>query len=172
MHSVNAIAGVRQSLAGLQNIQEHPIQQVERIKQALETGKLDTTQLQERLEARFGEAAQGIVSDDGSVDFESLEALIIEHRTTRLEQKLEARFGERVDGLVGDGGRVDVEALSALRTAKLQERLESHFGEDAQSLVGEDGAIDFEGLVALLKEKAHDTPYALGSLPALFGSKA
>ena len=49
---------------------------VDRLRQRVETGELDATRLQERLSAAFGETADDIVGEDGSLDTETPPELI------------------------------------------------------------------------------------------------
>ncbi|MEE9250905.1 MAG: hypothetical protein V3U93_07230, partial [Alphaproteobacteria bacterium] len=96
------------------NIQESAQEQLNHSKERVEAGEIDTVTLQERLEIRFGEAAEGIVGEDGTIDFEKLESVIREQRLSQFQDFLEARFGEDAEGIVGADGTVDTEKLQSL----------------------------------------------------------
>lgn len=127
---------------------------VDHIEKQLDAGKLDTETLDKRLQALFGDAAKGIVAQDGSVDFDRLEKLIVETRSEKLQDRITARFGEEGDGIVGSDGSIDKERLRELfaadRTGKIVDRLANHFGAAARELIGEDGKIDFQALKRLI----------------------
>jgi hypothetical protein len=127
---------------------------VDRLERRLEAGKLDTGALEERLEARFGEAADGIVGEDGSVDFERLETLIVETRSSELQDRLTERFGEAAEGVVSADGTVDKDRLEELvaarRVSRILDRLERRYGKAFGGVVEADGTIDFDALKALL----------------------
>ncbi len=145
------------------NIRGFSQEQLNYPKERVEAGEIDTAKLQKRLEIRFGEAAEGIVGEDGTVDFEKLESLIREQRVSQLQDLLEARFGEDAEGIVGADGTVDSEKLESLireqRVSQFQNFLEARFGEDAEGIVGADGTVDFEALRAFLEEQGLDRPY-------------
>lgn len=127
---------------------------VDHIEARIEAGKLDTATLDKRLQAHFGEAAKGIVGEDGSVDFDRLEKLITETRSAKLQDRISTRFGEDGDGIVGSDGSIDKERLRDLfareRTDHILDRLENKFGDEVRSVVGDDGTIDFDALKAIL----------------------
>lgn len=63
----------------------------------------------------FGSEAGGIVSEDGTVDFEALSSLLVEQREARMQASLAERFGsEAVASVTGEDGEIDHEALRAL----------------------------------------------------------
>lgn len=62
----------------LSNIQESAQEQLNHSKERVEAGEIDTAEFQKRLEIRFGEAAEGIVGEDGTIDFEALRAFLEE----------------------------------------------------------------------------------------------
>jgi len=146
----NQVPGL-QKLAG---IPERAERLVDRFEARQEAGKLDGDKLAERLEARFGEAAEGIVGEDGAVDFERLEALIVETRSAELQGRLTERFGEDALGIVGADGSIDTDRLEELfaerRLERIFDRLEKRFGEDFAGVVADGGSIDFAALKALL----------------------
>ena len=148
---------------GLPNISQVAERRVDHLEARLEAGKLDTETLEKRLEARFGEAAKGIVSKDGSVDFNTLEKLIVETRSAELQERVSARFGDAGDGIIGSDGVIDTERLRELfageRVDRITDWLERNFGEDAvKRVVGEDGKIDFDALRKLVAEAHSDRP--------------
>ena len=128
---------------------------VDHIEKRLEAGKLDTETLDKRLHARFGDRADGIVGEDGKVDFGRLEKLFAEARSGKLQDRLHARFGDAADGIVGPDGNIDKERLGELfaekRIDNILTRLEKKFGAAFEGIVGENGKIDFDALKALLE---------------------
>lgn len=149
-----SLPGIPSGLPGLPQAAE---QQVDRIEKRIEAGKLDTAALEQRLAERFGEDAVGIIGEDGRIDFDRLEKLIVETRSTQLQELLISRFGEAAAGAVGSDGSVDREQLTELfaqrRIEQILGRLEERLGADVPSVVNEDGAIDFEALKALLEDR-------------------
>jgi len=146
---------------GLPNISQVAERRVDHLEARLEAGKLDTATLEKRLEARFGEAAQGIVSEDGSVDFDALEKLIVQSRSAELQERISARFGDAGDDIVDADGVIDTERLRELfageRVDRISNWLERQVGEDAvKRVIGEDGKIDFDALRKLIAEARSD----------------
>ena len=144
------------------DVAETPQKPLERFMERVESDEFDGARFQHRLEARFGDAAEGIVGEDGSVDFEQLKVLISGQNGARLQERLIERFGEDAAGIVGEDGTIDREKLAALfegsQVSQLQRRLESVFGDAAAGIIAADGTIDFEALHALIVEKRGEPP--------------
>ncbi len=132
------------------------------IEKRIDSGKLDPEALDKRLQAHFGDAAKGIVGEDGSVDFDRLEKLIIETRSEKLQDRLSARFGEKAEGIVSPEGVVDKERLRELfseqRIEHIFDRLKEKFGDRVDGVIGEDGKIDFAALKKLIAELRQSLP--------------
>lgn len=87
----------------------------ERLEAGVESGEIDLETLEARLAETFGSEAGGIVSEDGTVDFEALSSLLVEQREARMQASLAERFGsEAVASVTGEDGEIDHEALRAL----------------------------------------------------------
>ena len=86
---------------------------VDKLEAAVASGELDTETLSAKLLDVFGEDAEGIVSDDGSVDFEALSGLIASERTETMTTDLVDKFGADAAQFVSDTGEVDHKALGA-----------------------------------------------------------
>ncbi len=127
---------------------------VDRLEAALDAGKLDPAELAKRLEQRYGEAAAGIVGEDGTVDFDKLQQLIVNTRVQKFEDFLTRRFGDAAEGIIGADGSVDRERLAELvadqRVGRIVDRLEKQYGDGFTGVVAEDGTIDFAALKTLL----------------------
>lgn len=158
MYSVNLFApsgpgGVARPVS-LPDIPQNAERRVDHIEKRIDAGKLDVETLDKRLQAHFGEAAKGIVGDDGSVDFDRLEKLIIETRSAKLQDRISARFGEDADGIVGPDGSIDKARLRELfaeqRLDSIIDRLKEKFGDRIDKVIGEDGKIDFAALKELI----------------------
>ncbi len=169
-------------LGGQPDIRDLVEGRVDHLKSDVESGRVDVADLQKRLIERFGDAAEGIVGDDGKVDFDKLVEVITTDRIASLHERLVARFGDDAEGLLDEDGTIDTDALRDLivakRTerfedmadrriarlrervdagqvdlAKLQERLTAKFGDDAKGIVGIDGTIDYDAIKSLMVEQ-------------------
>ncbi|HAA91108.1 MAG TPA: hypothetical protein DCE33_01595 [Rhodospirillaceae bacterium] len=65
-------------------------QRVSRLESAIENGRLDPARLQSRLEARFGDRAEGIVSEDGELDRARLKELFARVGLRHLRERIDA----------------------------------------------------------------------------------
>ena len=163
MLDMQAIAAGRQLLSGLLGVQDRTDQFVNRIKHSLDSGHMDPNQVQERLLTRFGDAALGIVADDGTVDFARISELAVQQGGGDRAQRMETRPAQ-------DAGMTD--STPATRAAALRERLQTFLGDEAAALVGEDGSVDFEGLVAFLAERNRpETAYLHTEAPTIFDTR-
>jgi hypothetical protein len=156
--------GVSQWLSNPPTLQEAAHNRVEHLKDKVDNGEIDLEKLQARLQFRFGDAANGVVGDDGSVDFKRLEDLIVQRRAVSLQHRLESRFGDAAKGIVGDDGTIDAEKFVDLVIDRLrqriddggvnldrfQQRLEQRFGDAAAGVVGDDGTVDYDKLKNLI----------------------
>lgn len=153
--------GVGQPVS-LPDIPQIAERRVDHLEKRLEAGKLDTDVLDKRLQAHFGETAKGIVGEDGSVDFDRLEKLIIETRSEKLQDRITHRFGEKADGIVGSDGSIDKERLRELfaenRIERIFDRLEKRYGDAVNGVIGEDGSIDFDALKELIASAREVAP--------------
>lgn len=168
LNGIGFFAGLGASYGGHQianaNLHDQTQLRVDHLKDKIEAGNVDPGRLQARLDRRYGEAAAGIVGDDGAVDFERLVDVITEARASHLQDRLDRRFGDAADGIVGSDGTIDIEKLRSLVADKLVEKVEAgdinlhrlerrltfRFGEDAKSVFNEDGTVDTEALRALI----------------------
>ncbi len=147
---------------GLPSIQSGSMRALQKLQQKTESGALDPAQLQERLLTRFGEAARGIVGENGAIDTDALKSLLHEARGERaqgdgpLHSPLGKGFVEHLQAMLESG---------AISTDEIQDRLSDRFGEIAKGVITEDGSIDIskiEGLVAQHRAVPHPTgPMAL-----------
>ncbi|ACT58241.1 hypothetical protein [Hirschia baltica] len=87
------------------------------LQDSIESGEIDTEELSAQLTSQFGTEADGIVSEDGDVDFDALTDLLTKSAAEDMQTKLTERFGEDAASIVNDSGEVDHEALSALMEA-------------------------------------------------------
>ena len=118
------------------------------LEKAVESGAIDTDELQEKLQAQFGDAVNEAFGEDGSVDFEKLDE-IIQSQMGQVGQGMPpggmpGMSGPPPGGPPPDGGQLDPEEMQA--------KLTSIFGEDAEGIVSEDGEIDSERLQELIEE--------------------
>tara|TARA_Y100001960_G_C14719081_1_gene851385 strand:- start:756 stop:1250 length:495 start_codon:yes stop_codon:yes gene_type:complete len=65
---------------------------VEAIREKVEAGETDPTELQRRLTERFGAKAEGVVINDGGIDYVKLENVVNEFRAA-IEERLRDRLG-------------------------------------------------------------------------------
>ena len=93
--------------------QENMEDKLSQLETAVDSGEIDTDELAVKLSEAFGEDAEGIVSEDGEVDFAALSELLIADRTEKLTTDLTEKFGEDAAQFVTDAGEVDHEGLSA-----------------------------------------------------------
>lgn len=88
---------------------------IERLEENVSSGNIDTEELAVKLEERFGEAASGIVGEDGSVDFEALKDLLVQDRNEQLKEGLTEKFGEEAAANVfAEDGSINEDALKEL----------------------------------------------------------
>ena len=86
---------------------------VEELEEAYESGEIDTEELSAKLTSVFGEDADGIISEDGEVDFSALSSLIGEKRSEEMSADLVEKFGEDAAQFVSDTGEIDHEGLKS-----------------------------------------------------------
>lgn len=87
---------------------------VEQLETAYENGEVDTEELSAKLLEVFGEeAVSSVVSEDGTIDFESLTSLISAERSEQMTEDLTEKFGEEAAAFVSETGEIDHEGLKA-----------------------------------------------------------
>ena len=86
---------------------------VQQVEAAIQSGALDVDALEAKLISAFGDEAEGIVSEDGEVDYEALSSLLVEKTAERTAQHLTDKFGEDAAQFVTEDGAVDHEGLVA-----------------------------------------------------------
>ncbi|WP_028299253.1 hypothetical protein [Oceanospirillum beijerinckii] len=124
---------------------------VDRIMQGIEDGEIDVSELQERLTHDFGDAAEGIISEDGTVDTEAL---------TELFANNQPQGGPPPQG---EGGMPPPPPPSDEQKANFEANLVDLLGEDTVSeLKDNEGRIDFSALIETLQDYQMDSP--VGSL--------
>ncbi|MEL0111066.1 MAG: hypothetical protein VW835_04965 [Rickettsiales bacterium] len=156
---MDALTGVNDGRLGAADPRQAAQLRLERLRTQVVAGEVDTTRLQQRLTSALGEDAEGIVGEDGSVDFERLQSFIADQGSARLLLELTARLGDRVDVAEENGG-VDGsavrESIVDRSRAIARERLREEFGDDAQNFNNGDGSIDFEALREVLERQQVD----------------
>ncbi len=167
-HGLSALGpglGVRSP--GTPDIQQFARRRVEHLREKVLSGDIDADRLQRRLDAQFGEAAKGVTSGDGSVDFDRLQGLIAEQQASKLQDRLQTWFGDDARGIVSKDGTIDADRFNALSSSeqmiKLRERLQDRFGDQAKDIIGEDGTVDAVALRALLVVEDLNGPYESAS---------
>lgn len=83
-------------------------QVVEVIRDKVEAGETDPEDLQRRLSKRFGAKAEGIVTEDGVVDYGRLERVVAEYRAA-VEDRVRHRLGEGAHAVQDEKERVKAE---------------------------------------------------------------
>lgn len=79
----------------VERIESRAEQRVDRLAAALDAGRLTSRELQTRLEARFGERADGIVGDDGGLDRARLKELFTRVGLRHLHERIDALREDR-----------------------------------------------------------------------------
>lgn len=119
-----------------------PQERLTHLIERIESGDIDTDKLQERLSRDFGDAAQGIVSEEGDVNIDELKTLLTNN------PPLEKPPHKRQE-LSADSGMIPPPPRAEDLTGKLVDLL----GEDtASSFINAEGHIDFDTLFSVLKE--------------------
>jgi len=150
---MDALTGVDGRLGAIDPRQAAQLR-LDRLRAQAEAGELDTAKLQERLRSVFGDDGEGIVGEDGSVDFERLQNLIGEQGTARLILALTTRLDSAdVRADVAEGGNDIRENIVERNQAIARERLREEFGTDAERFIDNQGAIDFEALREFLEQQ-------------------
>jgi len=156
---MDALTGVNDGRLGAADPRQAAQLRLERLRTQVVAGEVDTTRLRQRLTSALGEDGEGIVGEDGSVDFERLQSFIADQGSARLLLELTARLGDRVDVAEENGG-VDGsavrESIVDRSRAIARERLREEFGDDAQNFINGDGSIDFEALREFLERQQVD----------------
>ena len=146
------------------NIHDQTQVRVDHLKEKIDAGIVDPQRLQSRLERRYGDAAAGIVGQDGSVDFSKLVDVITQARSSRLQDGLTKQFGPDAAGIVGTDGTIDIQKLRSLVADKLvekvnsgdinlrrlQRRLTFQYGDAAKGVFNQDGSVNTDALRALI----------------------
>lgn len=92
-----------------------PNRGIQKLEDNVKSGRIDPEELANRLAERFGDKAEGIVGEDGGVDFDALRSLLEQDRYDQLQAGLSERFGaEAAASVFNDDGRLDGEALANL----------------------------------------------------------
>lgn len=135
-----------------------------RLQEGIDSGKIDTAKLQEKLESEFGDAVSEFFGEDGSVDVEGLDEFM-QSQMGSVEGGMPPGGmppggmppGGMPPGGMPPGGMPPDGSESTdftLDTEELQANLIEEFGEDAEGIVSEDGEIDVEKLKLLFEENS------------------
>lgn len=153
---MDALTGVIDGRLGSVDPRQSAQLRLDRLRVQVEAGDVDTARLQQRLSAVFGEDADGIVGEDGSVDFDRLQSFI-DQGSARLLLELTSRLNDSTGVLVDEDGEVDGNAVREnfvdRSRAIARERLREEFGEDTEQFINGDGSIDFEALREFLEQQ-------------------
>lgn len=84
---------------------------VERLRDKIEAGTVDTAQLTDRAEQAFGEAGRLVVTETGEADLNSLSTLIAQNRSDTTRSDVISRFGEEASRFVDPKGDIDQAGL-------------------------------------------------------------
>lgn len=145
------------------DIQDFAKRRVDHLREKVEAGDIDPQKLQDRLLARFGEAAGNVVGSDGRIDFDQLQSLITTQQATKLQERLESWFGDDAQAIVSPDGKIDQAKFNALHTAEtldsLQARLAERFSDRADGVISDDGSIDIDALRELFTYDDHERSY-------------
>jgi tellurite resistance protein len=114
-----------------------------KLEQDIQSGKIDATELQNKLTADFGSAADGIVQEDGTIAIEKLAALLESSKPSGpppmpSPEEMVSRIQQDVES-----GKISA--------TDLQEKLTADFGDAAAVIVGSDGTVDYTKLLELLQ---------------------
>lgn len=145
-----------------QSIMEKRMSQLEK---AVDSGQIDTAQLQEDLQSQFGDVVNEAFGEDGSIDFEKLKE-ILESQAGSMGEGTPEMQGPPPGG--PPPGPPPSEGSSGVQMdpEKLQAKLIDIFGEEAEGIVNEDGEVDIEKLQELTDQRmaasANSTKSAYG----------
>jgi hypothetical protein len=88
---------------------------IQKLEDNISSGKVDTEELASKLADRFGDKADGIVGEDGSVDFDKLKSLLTRDRNDKLKEGLTKQFGEEAAaGAFNEDGSINEDSLKSL----------------------------------------------------------
>ncbi|MBB1486054.1 hypothetical protein [Oceanospirillum sediminis] len=136
------ISGIQSGQGPMRGQELSPEERLNNLVEKIESGDIDTDKLQEKLTHRFGEDADGIVSEDGSVDIESMKELF----ASQAPQGGPSPQGQ------GQGGMMPPPPPPP-EEGDLQSKLTEMFGEETTAgFFNEDGDLDFDALMAALQE--------------------
>lgn len=137
------ISGIQSGQGPMRGQGPSPEERLNHLVEKIESGDIDTEKLQEKLTHRFGEDADGIVAEDGSVDIESMKELFASHAP---------QGGPPPQG-EGHGGMMPPPPPPPPEGGDLQSKLIEMFGEETTAgFFNEDGDLDFDALMTALQE--------------------
>lgn len=125
---------------------------VAKIKSDIDSGTITASDLQAKLTADFGDAANGIVGSDGTVDYSKLQTLLENNQPTGGPGAMGQGFGtppSAQDVLAHIKSDIDSGKITA---SDLQSKLTADFGSAANGIVGSDGTVDYNKMLTLLQD--------------------
>ncbi|MFH1739469.1 MAG: hypothetical protein ABIH23_10720, partial [bacterium] len=130
-------------------------QRISQMEKDVASGEIDTTELQDRLQSRFGDVVNEAFGEDGSVDFDKLLDIL----QSQAPQAGQGPPPGMMPGMSSPpmGPPPDGAGQAGIDSSDLQSKLIQMFGKEAEGIVNEDGELDAERLQELIEQRLNST---------------